>query len=251
MYRGQHDTTIFNADIPNFTNCSTSDSLLLFLPDNSVILTVFHDENENGIFDSGENAIPYFPINADVLGTLYTNSQGTVFSTLDEATSFEISIDESQWSLTTPSLVTVDESGWSGVAMMYYFGITPTNNLITDVEVSLDGINDACNMNSNAYAICFNEGNYYPGGEMVVHLDPLYTVVSTNPEPISISGNDLTFEVPPLFFQEDFFAVIEIQNPDEAAFGQSVINTVEGYYTVSEGVLSEMIDNDSLNLIVT
>lgn len=237
----------FTYDIPSTYGCAIADSLLITVPDNSVILTVFLDENNNGIFDESEPTIPYYPIAADQLGTLYTNANGQVFSTLDEATSFEIAIDSWQWNLTTPALIEVDPAGWQGEAMYYYIGVNPTANLVTDIEVSLEGVIPTCNMNSFATASVFNDGNFYPGGQMHIQLDPLYTFISSSPSPISIENNFLIYGIPSLNFHQQFDIELNLQNPDETAFGELVSSHASGYYFIDETTLSTVLDTDSIN----
>lgn len=243
------DTWIaFTANMVGYYGCTAVDSLLVSVPDNAVMLTVFHDANENGIYDEGENTIPFFPVDGDVLGTLYTSSQGTILTSFDDATSFEINVDASNWELTTPAFIEIDETQWTGFALHYYFGVKPTANLNVDIEVALSGITPLCNSTSYAQASIFNNGNYYPGGQLVITLDPLYTFTSSNPEPLSGEDNVLIFEVGTLSYHEQFAINLIIQNPTETSFGQITNHLLEGFYTISEGVISTVQDADSLQL---
>lgn len=240
----------FYANIPDYLGCSFMDSVLVSLPNNGVMLTVFHDANENGIYDEGENPIPYFPIDADILGTVYTSANGNILTTLDAATTFEINVDASNWELTTPSFIEVSEEDWEGYVINYYFGVKPTANINVDVEVALSGITPLCNSNSYAQASIFNNGNYYPGGQVVITLDPLYTFVSSNPAPTSMVGNVITYQVEPLTFNEQYAVTMQLQNPDETSFSEVTNHLIEGYYTISEGVMSEVQDADSLQTTI-
>ncbi len=240
----------FTAHIPEYLGCSVSDSVLVSLPTNAVMLTVFHDANENGVYDEGENPIPQFPIDADVLGTVYTSANGKILTSLDEATTFEINVDASNWELTTPSYIEVDETQWTGYVLNYYFGVKPTANLNVDVEVALSGITPLCNSTSYAQASIFNTGNYYPGGQVVITLDPLYTFTSSNPEPLSVAGNVLTYQVGSLFYHEQFAVSLVLQNPTETSFGQITTHAIQGFYTISEGNLSEIQDTDTAELTI-
>ncbi len=245
------DTWIaFTANMVGYYGCTAVDSLLVSVPDNAVMLTVFHDANENGIYDEGENTIPFFPVDGDVLGTLYTSSQGTILTSFDDATTFEINVDASDWELTTPSYIEVDETQWTGYVLNYYFGVKPTANLNVEVEVALSGITPLCNSTSWAQASIFNTGNYYPGGQVVITLDPLYTFTSSNPEPSSIAGNVLTYQVGSLFYHEQFAVSLVLQNPTETSFGQITTHTIQGFYTISEGSLSEVQDTDTAELTI-
>lgn len=237
----------FTYDVPLTSGCTISDSLLISLPDNTVLLTVFLDENNNGLFDESEVTVPYFQVNADGLGTMFTNAYGQILTTLDEATSFEVNVDTWQWNLTTPSLINVDENGWQGYALEYFIGINPTANLSTQIEVALEGLTGDCNTTSNTHASVFNEGNFYPGGQIQIQLDPLYTYVSSSPEPISTANNLLVFDVPALNYHELFDASIIIQNPDENAFGEITSHHITGYYYISSETLSDALDTDSVS----
>jgi uncharacterized repeat protein (TIGR01451 family) len=239
------------ADIPQYTGCATQDSLFVTIPDNSVILTVFHDANQNGIMDEGEHAIPFFPVTTEGVGTLYTNENGQASAALDEAISFEVFIDQTQWNFTTPSFITVDGSGWSGVAIPYFIGVTPTANLVTDIEVSLEGVTGNCNVLSYPQALVFNNANYFPGGQIHLQLDPAYTFLSSTPEPISNTTNFLIYEVPVLGYHEPFAVQLNLQNPPAITFGTEVSSVLSGYYYLSQGTLSTSADADSVNLIVT
>jgi uncharacterized repeat protein (TIGR01451 family) len=239
------DTWItFTATINELMGCTASDSLLASLPTNAVHLTVFHDANENGVFDAGENTIPYFPVDANELGIVYTSDNGTLISTMTDATSFAIDVDASMWELTTPSSVEVDETEWTGYALQYYFGVKPTANTVVDIDVALSGITAQCNIQSAAKATIFNAGNYYPGGQLVVTLNPLYTFVSSNPQPTSVSGNVLTYEVGPMFYHELKTINLILQNPNETAFGQVTTHTIQGYYRIDQNTLSSVQDSD-------
>lgn len=239
------------ADIPNSSGCLSSDSLFVTIIDNSVILTVFHDTNENGILDSDENIIPYFPVTVGNVGTLFTNANGQAISALDEAESFNVSIDENQWNFTTPSFIVVDGAGWSGYAIEYFVGVSPTANLETDIEVSLEGVTGNCNINSYPQAIVFNNANYFPGGQIQIQLDPLYTFLSSEPSPISSANNLLVYDIPSLDYHGLYAINLSIINPAESNFGAEVSSVVNSYYYLSQGQLSEIIDTDSLNMIVT
>ncbi|MEN9348400.1 MAG: hypothetical protein RLZZ77_1911 [Bacteroidota bacterium] len=247
----QNTWATVTADIPYYSGCKTTDSLLITIPDNSVLLTVFHDINQNGVFDPNENTIPYFPVTAANVGTIYTNVNGQAISSLAEAISFEVNIDESQWSFTTPSLIIVDGSGWSGIAIEYFIGVSPTANLVTDIEVSLEGVTANCNVTSYPEAVVFNAGNYFPGGQIQLQLDPSYTFISSSPSPVSTANNVLVYEVPTLDYHETFAVQMNIQNPPAITFGTEVSNVLNSYYYLSAGNLSEIIDSDSVNQIVT
>lgn len=239
------------ADIPNYTGCASQDSLFVTILDNSVILTVFHDANQNGMMDEGEYAIPYFPVTAEGVGTIYTNENGQASAALDVAESFEVVIDEVQWNFTTPSFIAVDPSGWSGVAIHYFIGVTPTANLVTDIEVSLQGVTGNCNVASYPQAIVFNNANYFPGGQIHLQLDPAYTFLSSVPETISNTNNFLIYEVPPLGYHETFEVQLNLQNPPAITFGTEVTSVLSGYYYLAQGTLSNSLDADTVNLIVT
>jgi hypothetical protein len=245
------DTYItFSSTMPAYWACSFTDSVLVSFPTNAVVLTVFHDANENGIFDDGENTIPQLPIDADIIGTVYTSSNGTILTSLEDATTFEINVDASLWELTTPAFVEVDETEWSGYALQYYFGVKPTANTVVDIEVSLSGITPLCNSTSYAQAIIFNNGNYYPGGELVIDIDPLYTFVSSNPAPTSINGNELTYVVSALSYHQMSTIHLVLQNPAETAFNQTAVHEIAGYYRIDDNTLSDVQDYEAVSAVI-
>ncbi len=239
---------IFTANIDGYFGCAATDSVLFTVPDNAVFLTVFHDANENGVFDEGENPIPQFAIDGDVLGTLYTSSEGTILSSIGEATSFEINVDASNWALTTPAFIEVDETEWQGTALHYYFGVKPTANLNVDIEVALSGITPLCNTMSYAHASVFNNGNYYPGGQLVVTIDPMYTYVSSAIEPLSIVDNVITFDIGTMTYHQLSVIHLWLQNPTETSFGLTAHHLIEGFYEISNGQMSTAQDADSLQM---
>jgi uncharacterized repeat protein (TIGR01451 family) len=222
----------------------------IIVEDNSVVLTVFHDENENGVYDAEENVIPYFPIETNPLGILYTSGVGKVITTIGEVSSFEINVDDTNWEPTTDSVIEVDETEWTGSALFYYFGVKPTANTEISIEASLSGITPLCNSMSFAHASIFNNGIYYPGGVAVVTVDPLYTFVSSSPQPSNVSGNTLTYEIEPLFYHELKTINLILQNPTETAFGEETSHNIEGYYRIDENTLSSVQDSDQVQHII-
>ena len=242
---------IITTDIPNYSGCSHSDSLFVTILDNSILLTVFNDSNGNGILDTNESTIPYFPVTVGNVGIIFTNADGQAISALDEAISFSVSIDENQWNFTTPSFIEVDGSGWSGYAIEYFIGVSPTANLETNIEVSLEGISGNCNITSYPQVFVFNNANYFPGGQVQIQLDPLYTFLSSEPTPISSSNNLLIYNIPSLNYHEHYTINMNVLNPEATNFGAEVTSVANSYYYLSQDVLSEIIDTDSVNGIAT
>jgi uncharacterized repeat protein (TIGR01451 family) len=240
----------FTGTVTQFMSCSITDSLLVSIPSNSVYLTVFHDANENGEYDQGEYTMPMFAVDCGDLGTIYTNAQGRIFTSLGEATYFEVNVDGSNWELTTPAHVEVDESGWNGYAVYYYIGVKPTANIQVEAEVSLSGIEEDCNSLSFPQIKVFNSSHFYPGGTVEVTIDPLYTFVSASTLPIAVQGNVYTFSVPSLHYHQQYTVSMVLQNPDEQAFGSQTSHQAVAFYTVSQGVLSDALDTDYVNDVI-
>jgi uncharacterized repeat protein (TIGR01451 family) len=244
----QNTWITFRADITETLGCSLSDSIFVQLPDNAIHVTVFHDANDNGVFDEGENTVPMFPVSTDA-GTFYTAMNGSFLTSIEESSEFSVNIDASNWQLTTPATITLDESGWTGYAQYVYFGIKPTSNLEVDVDVSLSGITPLCNSHSYVVASVFNHSFYYPGGTIEVTIDSLYTVVYPS-APISIEGNVYTYEVPSLGYNQLYSVHLSLQNPAEQEFGETTHHLAEVFYTISPGVMSEVVDTDSLSTTI-
>jgi uncharacterized repeat protein (TIGR01451 family) len=245
----ENTTAIFSVDFPNYTGCTISDSLTINIPDNTVVLTIFLDENLNGLKEEEENVVPYYPIEVAGIGTQFTNQNGQVFTFINPPIALEMFIDELQWNFTTPSLVEINSPS-SGYTQEYYIGITPTENLITDIEVSIEGLNGVCNGISQAHCMVMNHGNFYPGGRIRVELDQIYQNLYYSPNPLSFGADFVLFEVPALSYHESFSALIGVNNPDESAFGEVASHTVFGYYNISENELSEVIDSDNLTYLM-
>ncbi|HEY8403093.1 MAG TPA: T9SS type A sorting domain-containing protein [Flavobacteriales bacterium] len=237
----------FNADITGSLGCALSDSLLVQLPTNAVYVTVFHDANDNGLFDEGENTVPMFPVDTDA-GTFYTSMNGS-FLTTTEVSDFSVNIESTNWQLTTPATISLDESSWSGYAQYLYFGIKPTNNQAVDVDVSISGITMLCNSISNVQVSVFNHSFYYPGGTLVVAIDSLY-VVNYSSTPLATDGNVYTFEVPTLGYNELYNVHLHLINPGEQEFGEETHHLAAVYYNISPGVMSDVVDTDSITSVI-
>jgi uncharacterized repeat protein (TIGR01451 family) len=247
-----HEDTwfVFQSDFTGYINCAFSDSVLVMMPDNAIILTVFHDVNWNGIHDEGENTLQMVPVDCGAAGTIYTNMNGNIFTTMTETNYFEITVDTVSWIMTTPSVIHVDSSTWSGYALYYSFGVVPTPNMELDAEVSLTPPAALCNASSHLVATLYNDQLYYPGGKMVVTIDDMFTVWQTDVTPSLVMNNVYTFDVPPLTYQEIYNVRLFLNAPDETFFGQMAQFTVQGYFNAAEAGLIPLQEADTAHVVI-
>lgn len=235
-------------DLPLYSGCSDLDSLFITIPDNTVLISIFFDENMNSIMDDGELRVPYIPVQTNTLGTFYSNENGQIYSNIQEPTTFELYLENSIWQATTPTSIEINSIDGEGIIEEFFFGITPNNNFDVDVEVSIEGITPNCNTISYASISVFNEGGFFPGGELAVNIDPLYTILQTSASVISQLNNTIVFNIPTLFAHEQFEIDLTLQNPAETAFGQVTTHNAVCFYNQGSGTLSDPIDEESLEM---
>jgi len=237
-----------NMDLPLYTGCFDVDSLLVSIPENTVLISIFFDENMNGFMDANEVRVPYIPVQTNVLGTFYSNENGQVYTGIQEPTTFEIYLENGAWDATTPTLIEINNLDWLDSMEEFFFGIFPNSDFAVEVDISIEGITPNCNTLSYASISVFNESGYYPGGEIAVTIDPLYTILQTSTPVISQIDEALVFNIPSLLPHQQFEINLTLQNPAETAFGQVTTHNAVCFYNQGSGTLSDPIAEESLEI---
>ena len=152
---------------------------------------LFEDINEEGVFDPALTRIEGIEVNYGSL-TTFTDSEGYYeFPEWIPGENVSISYDEAVWPVyTTPGAGSVGSDNF-----IQNFGLNsddPVFNLDAIIDMGLPYLCEGLIFNS---FYIDNAGNQPTSGELIFTHDPLLTPVSYNPEPTSINGNVLTYDL--------------------------------------------------------
>lgn len=190
--------------------------------------TVFADLNGNGTMDSGDSGLPGALITASPAGYVALGDSAGSYIVYSSADTQSVTATLSQpfWTLSsTPSTYTVEPSivqpDWPNLD----FGFMPTadTSLIEPVMVLSPA---SCGNVTSLWLSISNQGTRVEHGTITLNLDPVFAFQGSNPSPLSITGNEITWEYDTL----EYFAMQEVQvqvtMPAASHFGEAYTNTL-------------------------
>ncbi len=222
---------VLNVQNPSYPGCSNSDTIYLALPDIQLGGYIFLDSNQNGVFDSDEQALPNFPFSlADNQYNSFSDQTGAYFAFTDNGGSgISLLIDNNLWTPTTSTTFSPDLTSGQSV-YNFNFGVIPSNTPTTVVGGYISVPNALCIQNNTQIISITNYGNTQPSGYTVYTFDPLCSFVSATPEPDSISGNQLFFDYGPLNFGAAAILNVTLDMPDTSLPGDSIWFNLQTFY---------------------
>ena len=188
--------------------------------------TVFLDDNNNGIFDNGEQGIGNQIISID---NRFSTSDGNgKWACMPINGIAHISyLPKTNWVATTPAISPIDISKITSDTIVN-IGIRPVNN-INDLSVQLEGSCTRANFNSYYWLNYTNLGTNTQKGLVSFQYDTRATFVSSNPTADSVQGNQLFWKYDTLASFEQRQINIQLQMPDVAHLG----DTINSYARIS------------------
>ncbi len=243
-------TYTLTATSPQLPGCSSSSTTNLIIPEIVVSGYVFHDANENGIFDATENPMPHFPITYDATGYYSFTDENGYYSVASSVGLNSISLggDPLLWVSTTPSTFDADLNNEMPESISYDFGLVPGATLVTNVDGTISYSPSLC-LQENVHTINIsNQGNSNPSGYVVYTCDPLTAYISSTPEPYLIDGTSLYFSFSQIPFGVNDYFSITLQMPDNAITSDDLSFTLETYLT--DGSENILVDSDSYTTLL-
>ena len=154
---------------------------------------VFEDVNETQQFSPYAPRIQGIQVNHGSQ-TTFTDSEGYYEFDLEPGENTSIVYDESIW----PVYTTPNAGLYDSYNILHNFGLN-SDDPIWELSTSLDpGFPYLCEVDIFNYMYISNVGNQPTSGELTFTYDPLLTLQSASPTPISVNGNTLTFSIPEL-----------------------------------------------------
>lgn len=161
---------------------------------------VFEDVNDDQTFHPDVPRIPGVQVDHGPY-TTFTNADGYyVFPEIEYGEAVDISYDEVTW-----PVITINGNG--GVSWGNYinnFGLL-SDDPVWGLTASFNGgVPYFCESGIGQFINVVNSGNQPISGTLVFTYDDQLTLQETNPEPSSVMGNVLTFDVPELGYNGSF-----------------------------------------------
>ncbi len=226
--------------------CSDSETIAMTLPELVISGHIFYDENQNGVFDIGENPLSYFPFVMNNNGMNSFSDQAgyyTAYCTYGENT-VTINADPALWIVTTPSSFTTVLNDGQLESLNNDFGIYPSSNPQVILNGGISNSNTWCIFNDLQTITVSNDGNTVESGYIVYTYDPLCSVVSTNPAPFNIDGNNLYFAFNDLLFSSTVSFEVVLDLPDTSEPGDWLDFSTQTFYY--DGDVAVAVETDAL-----
>jgi uncharacterized repeat protein (TIGR01451 family) len=232
---------------PQLLGCSGSSIVNFEVLELVVSGYVFHDANENGIFDDGEYAIPNFPISLDLEATYsFTDENGHYsFGNYSGQNSITIQPNVSLWTATTATTFFADLNNDLPEIVTFDFGVVPSSNAQDGVSSSFSNPETFCIIESVQWFSVNNTGNTHPSGYIAYAYDPAATYIMAEPEPYLIEGNTLYFSYSELGYGESAAYYVMLQMPENTNEQNTLTFQLDTYLTGSTGDV--LFDSDSYN----
>lgn len=212
---------------------------------------LFVDENQNGMYDSNEIAIPQLSIQCNPAAAFtYSYPDGRYFMLFNGMMgNYQVKADSLLfWNTTTPNEYDVVIGPNFTSVNNLNFGFYP-DSLVDTLEVALIGGFPRCNEHVNYWFDLENIGTTSPSGIVDIMLDDSLTYVSANLTPDSIVGQHLYWSYDSLDYFETMQIELEVIMPDFNSMGNTLLSTA----TVLSDTMGTVVFTavDSLEQVVT
>jgi|JI10StandDraft_1071094.scaffolds.fasta_scaffold81618_1 hypothetical protein len=197
-----------------------------------VIITVFFDENMNGVQDTDEDNFPFFSVNLDESNEidpdiLFANTETNEIQVSLFPEIYTITLNENfaSYDLTTSPTISLDLSIPLSEQFVK-FGLAlngPPNYDITSELNSNDGI---CGGTINHHLFVTNTGNIVSHGSIVYTFDDVHSFIDAFPAPASVVGNSITWNYDEFFPIEQLVFTVYLNSPNIFDIGSFATNTL-------------------------
>lgn len=236
-------TSFSDAKIAWFENIHTTDY--------SAHGKIFHDVNENGILDLGEEGINFTQaLTTPASYYSYTNAMGDYTIVFDETELGDYTIFPQAleyWTITTAVSydVTIDED--SALYENLDFGMYPSE-LVDRVDNRLTGGVARADDAINLWLDYSNTGSTIPSGTLHLVLADELTYISAEIAPETIDGQNIYWSYEDLGYFEEASLAVTVLVPGVASFG----DTLKSYFIIEVDSLDEPVftNMDSLEQVV-
>ena len=213
--------TLLNSE----TNYWSSPGISVFVSEAGIPLVsghVFEDVNNLQNYNPSLPGIPGIEVTHGTFST-FTDSAGYYELPYSEGSSISISYDTEVWSVITTqnpdtNIFQVSNHDFGLNTNMPFWELTPTGFSFTPY---------LCWTGVGQNFFVHNTGNQPTSGELTVTHDPVLTVESYNPTPIAVSGNQATFSIEDLGFNQYFYVSIDYMNDTTGLIGEVIETNLE------------------------
>ena len=188
---------------------------------------VFIDTDMNGSLTTGDVPVANAPISiAPQLSSVMTGDSGAYTAYVDPGLfQLQSQLPEELWTLTTaPAVQTVEVTTATPVITGIDFGWAP----MVDTSIVLPSLTlgaAPCGDTAQSWLSYLNQGTQIEQGTITLELDALYGFIGSEPPPVSVQGNTITWEFDSLGFFEAGTIDLELLLPPPASSGTAWTNT--------------------------
>ncbi|MBL0317652.1 MAG: hypothetical protein IPP69_18605 [Flavobacteriales bacterium] len=162
-------------------------------------LNGFIDDNQNDIFDSGEQ--PYYSYQADL-----TNSNNAVQTHYTNTGQINIQLEPDQYTLNLNDVIGAYNVGGvfpinldlsdPAADISIDIPFVPDSDPVTEMSLYMFSWPGVCNSPSNVHHFISSQniGSLVANGTLTYQLDPMHQFISATPTPTTISGNTITWD---------------------------------------------------------
>jgi hypothetical protein len=214
------------------------------IPTYEVLIHSYIDINENNVFDTGDEPMPYAPIDLNPGPTIYTTQNGSKTLILEEGNySLTSTFVSEVWTIDNNSIsIVIDASSPSRQDI--WFAFHPLES-VANIDVTASIASFTCSTHRLLDVVVSNHGNMQGFANVEVVLDPNVQFVSSIPDPDQINGNTLVWNQAELNFNAEHHFQILFQMPD-FNFAGNLISFVSNVSLVD--INSTVLDVDSFEL---
>ena len=184
---------------------------------------LFHDENENQVFDANEWGILNQSLEVQPNVIVQFSGLNGHYDLFVEDGNYSISpTPHPNWVLTTTP-ETYNINFQDSTIQDINFGFLPTQSVL-EVQTTISSAPTRCGFQVPFWLTYTNTGTEPASGKVVLELDPLSAIIDINPAPDSLSGNQVFwfFEQLPPTYHRTIDLLLQIPGPDQ-------INTILEY----------------------
>lgn len=199
--------------------------------------TLFHDVNENGVQDAGEDPLPFVAVHADPVTSVPLSAPDGSYSIFSDPGDYQVTavLPNAWWGITTaPPSYDVQLTTGTPVSTGNDFGYAPVVDT-TVVELGIAGNIGVCGDTTMVYLTVMNLGTSRPSGSFCGIVDTLFTIVNLDPPPTSVTGNIYCWDIDSLYYYTPFTIAAEVVVPDASYMGTLLVGGVQMTETDDQG----------------
>jgi uncharacterized repeat protein (TIGR01451 family) len=185
---------------------------------------VFNDANENGVMDNSEQGIPNIQVTLD--GQITWSGEDGIYSFDDllDPQLLSVEYDPQVWLTATTS--TAYDLG-DVVQYSFNFGLSTSDPLYSgSISYYETGLH-LCEQAENLVVTLTNTGNSVIDATVAFTLDPLFTILETDPEAFDITDNTVTWDIEDLPTGQSVYLSVFATAPDWESMGETIVMQVD------------------------